>query len=149
LLATAFTLTGCSGAASTDSDHAADGPKPLEVTTAPALEQPIARFTPVTGTLTAQDQADVAAEIAGRVIATPVERGTRVAAGADLARIASTEVDAQAQEAEANAAQIEARLGLTAGAVFDPELVPEVVSARVNRELAEADLARVRTLFDK
>ncbi len=42
-----------------------------------AVEQPIARFIRATGTLTAEEQADVAAETAGRVVATPVERGTR------------------------------------------------------------------------
>ena len=46
-----------------------------------ATEQPIARFIRATGTLMAEEQADVAAETAGRVVATPVERGTPVAAG--------------------------------------------------------------------
>ena len=39
---------------------------------------------PCERTLTAQDDAEVAAEIAGRVVATPVERGTLVRAGAEL-----------------------------------------------------------------
>lgn len=148
-LAAAVTLAGCDGPAGANSDRAPAGPKPVAVTTTTVVERPIVRFIPVTGTLAAQDQADVAAEIAGRVVATPVERGTRVKAGGDLVRIASTEVDAQAQEADANAAQIEARLGLAAGTTFDPERVSEVVSARANQDLAEGDLARVRTLFDK
>ena len=38
----------------------------------------------VTGSLLADEQAEVSAEIAGRITATPVERGTRVAAGALL-----------------------------------------------------------------
>ena len=46
-----------------------------------AVEQPIARFIRATGTLMAEEQADVAAETAGRVVATPIERGTPVAAG--------------------------------------------------------------------
>ncbi len=41
-----------------------------------AAEQPIARFIRVSGTLTPQEDAEVAAEIAGRVVATPVERGS-------------------------------------------------------------------------
>ncbi len=49
---------------------------------------------------------------AGRIVSTPVERGTRVSAGAALVQIADAEVRAQADEAAANAAQIEARLGL-------------------------------------
>jgi RND family efflux transporter MFP subunit len=87
-------------------------PAALTVSIAPATEQPIMRFLKVTGTLAAEEQAEVAAEVQGRVIATPVERGTRVAEGADLIRISPAEAQAQAAEAEANAAQLEGRLGL-------------------------------------
>ena len=62
-----------------------------------AIEQPIARFIRATGRLTAEEQADVAAETAGRVIATPVERGTPVAAGAELIRVSAAETEAQRQ----------------------------------------------------
>ena len=62
----------------------------------------------------AEEQADVAAETAGRVVSTPVERGTRGRRRAPSSiRLSPTETDAQLKEAEANAAQIEARLGLT------------------------------------
>ena len=50
----------------------------VNVTTIAAVEQPIKRFIRVSGTLTAQEDAQVAAEVAGRVVATPVERGSRV-----------------------------------------------------------------------
>ena len=84
----------------------------MSVSVAAATEQPITRFLKVTGTLAAEEEAEVAAEIQGRVIATPVERGTRVAEGADLIRVSPAEAQAQAAEAEANAAQLEGRLGL-------------------------------------
>src|SRR6185503_1432699 len=83
-------------------------PAPVAITTAAAVEQPITRFIRATGTLTAEEQADVAAETGGRVVATPVERGSRVGAGALLVRVLATETTAQLQEAEANAAQIAA-----------------------------------------
>ena len=69
----------------------------LAIAVAPvaATEQPIARFIRVTGTLTAEEQADVAAETAGRVVSTPVERGTPVTEGAELVRLSSVETDAQ------------------------------------------------------
>ena len=41
----------------------------------------VARFIRATGTLMADDQADVAAETAGRIVGAPVERGTPVATG--------------------------------------------------------------------
>src|SRR3954469_16956843 len=90
----------------------------LRVAPAPPTERPIARFIRATGSLMAEEQADVAAETAGRVMAAPVERGTQVSAGAELVRVSSTETDAQLKEAEANAAQIEARLGIAQGTPF-------------------------------
>ena len=89
------------------------------VATAVAESVPLTRYIPVSGTLAAQEAAEVAAETAGRIVATPVERGSRVGANADLVRISATEVEAQAREAEANAAQIAARLGIAGGAAFD------------------------------
>ena len=130
----------------TPADSASEATAAVTATTAPAAERPIRRFIAVTGTLTAQEQADVAAEIAGRVVATPVERGTHVAAGADLVRIAEAEVGAQAQEAEANVRQIEARLAIADGAEFQIDRVPEVASARAASELAQADFERARML---
>jgi len=107
------------------------------------------RFLEVTGTLAAQEEAEVAAEIQGRVIATPVERGTRVAEGDALIRIAAVEVEAQVAEAEANAAQIEGRLGLEGGATFTIDRVPEVANARASLDLAQADFERAQMLFDR
>lgn len=107
------------------------------------------RFITVTGSLTAEEEADVAAETAGRVVATPVERGTRIGAGGVLIRIADVEVEAQVREAEANAAQIAARLGLASGGTFEIERVPEVANAKAAQGQAEADFARAQMLFDR
>jgi RND family efflux transporter MFP subunit len=136
---------------STTAQAAPEGskPTPVDIQTAAAVEEPLARFLNVSGTLTAQEQAEVAAEVAGRVVSTPVERGTPVAAGSVLVGIAPTEMDAQAREADANVAQIEARLGQSPGEGFDIERVPEVAAARANRDLARADFERVRTLYER
>ena len=99
-------VSGC-GTATGESSSKTDEPAALRVSVVAATEQPITRFLKVTGTLAAEEEAEVAAEIQGRVIATPVERGTRVAEGADLIRISPAEAQAQAAEAEANAAQLE------------------------------------------
>src|SRR5215471_7906800 len=69
--------------------------QPTSVAPAAATEQPIARFIRATGTLTAEEQAEVAAETPGRVVAAPIERGTSVTQGAVLVEIASTETEAQ------------------------------------------------------
>ena len=163
-------VAGC-GTATGESSSKTDEAAALRVSVVAATEQPITRFLKVTGTLAAEEEAEVAAEIQGRVIATPVERGTRVAEGSDLIRISPAEAQAQATEAEANAAQLEGRLGLrgteerrqgvpgdaqerrqgVAGdsAEFDIDRVPEVANARAQQTLAQSDFDRAKMLFDK
>ena len=116
---------------------------------ATAEEQPISRFIRATGSLTAEEQADVAAETAGRVVAAPIERGTSVVENAELIRLSSTETDAQLKEAEANAAQIEARLGMSGGGTFDVNAVPEVQNAKASYDLAQSEFNRIKSLLDQ
>jgi hypothetical protein len=96
----------------------------------------------------AEDQAEVAAEIAGASwphpwSAAPGRSGRRadplVAGGGGRS----------ASEAEANAAQIEARLGLKPGIGFDANLVPEVQNAKAGIELAQNEFNRIRSLLDE
>jgi RND family efflux transporter MFP subunit len=140
-------------------DTSADAATSISVAT--AREESITRFLKVTGTLAADEEAEVAAEIQGRVIATPVERGSRVAEGADLIRVSPAEAQAQAAEAEANAAQLEGRLGLSLGgneelrqgvqgdSEFEIDRVPEVANARAQLTLAQGDFDRAKMLFEK
>ena len=156
-LAVGLTSAAC-GTAKGESEAKTAAPAAISVSVATAAEQPITRFLKVTGTLAAEEEAEVAAEIQGRVIATPVERGTRVAEGADLIRISPAEAQAQATEAEANAAQLERRLGLSGesrsgisgeSAEFEIDRVPEVANARAQFTLATGDFDRAKMLFDK
>ena len=124
-------------------------PEPLAIEVASVESRPINGYLRVTGSLVADEQAEVSAEAPGRVIATPVERGTRVSQGAVLARISATETSAQLLEAEANAAQIEARLGLGTAQTFDPKRVPDVMNAKAALDLAEAEFGRIRSLLDQ
>jgi RND family efflux transporter MFP subunit len=147
ILAAGLASAGC-GTAKGESSSKDESPA-LSVSVASATEQPITRFLKVTGTLAAEEAAEVAAETQGRVIATPVERGTRVTEGSELIRISPAEAQAQAAEAEANAAQLEGRLGLTGGKELDIDNVPEVANARATLTLAQGDFERARMLFDK
>jgi RND family efflux transporter MFP subunit len=121
----------------------------ITVSHAVAVEEPITRFIRVSGTLAAQEQAEVSAEINGRVVATPIERGSRVGLGAELIRISADEVSAQAAEADANVSQIEARLGIASGEPFNVERVPEVASAKASQQLAMTELARAKQLSEQ
>jgi RND family efflux transporter MFP subunit len=150
LVLVALAAAGCRSGVNSEARAAASTEvRTVNASTATVVEKSISRFVAATGTLTAEEQAEVSAEIAGRVVATPVERGTSVSEGAELVRISDTEVRAQVQEAEANAAQIQARLGLGASASFDIDRVPEVANAKAADELAQADFARARMLNDK
>ena len=149
LLLAAALATACGSANGASSPGKAADPAAVPVLTVAAIEKPITRFIRVTGTFAAEEQADVAAETQGRVVATPVERGTRVAAGADMIRISPAEASAQTAEAEANAAQIESRLAIAEGGTFDIDRVPEVANARATLTLAQGDYDRAKMLFEK
>ena len=148
LLATSLLVAGCSTKAESTVD-ATKAAEPLAIATAPIESRPIDRYLRVTGSLVADAQAEVSAETAGRVIATPVERGVRVAQGALLVRISPSETAAQLQEARANAAQIEARLGLGSSSAFDRTRVPDVMNAKASLDLAEAEFNRMRSLVEQ
>jgi membrane fusion protein, multidrug efflux system len=148
VLAVLLVSTACSTGDAKTKDQAA-APAKIAVAAATAVEQPLARFIRSTGTLMAEEQAEVAAETAGRVVAAPIERGTPVAQGAELVRLSPVETDAQLKEADANAAQIEARLGLGAGRDFDVNAVPEVQNAKAASELAQSEFERIRSLLDQ
>jgi membrane fusion protein, multidrug efflux system len=146
--AAALISAACSSGAAKGKEPSA-APPAVAVAAAAATERPIARFIRATGSLMAEEQADVAAETAGRVMAANIERGTPVTQGAELIRISSTETDAQVKEAEANAAQLEARLGITGGAALDVNAVPEVQNAKASADLAQAEFARIKSLLDQ
>jgi RND family efflux transporter MFP subunit len=147
-VALASLAAGCGSNTSASAASAAK-PEPTTVTTVTVDSRPLERHLRVTGSLLADEQAEVSAEVSGRVTATPVERGSRVAAGALLVRVSAAETGAQLQEAEANAGQIEARLGLTAGQTFDPKRVPEVMNAQASLDWAEAEFGRIQSLLEQ
>jgi membrane fusion protein (multidrug efflux system) len=148
VLIAAAMVSGC-GAVSKGDAAAGTPTAAVRITVGQARQQPVNRVLRVTGTLMADEEAEVAAETAGRVIATPVERGSRVVEGSPLIVIAALEAQAGATDAEASVAQLEARLALEPGETFDVESVPEVASAKATRDLAEADFNRIKSLLDQ
>lgn len=142
-----FLLAGCAGRAA-DPAAGATAVVPT-VSVVSVTEAAVNRTLRVTGTLAADDEAEVAAETAGRVVSTPVERGSRVDAGTVLVEVVPIEAEAQAREADANVAQLEARLAIEPGHPFAVDDVPEVRSARAARDLAEADFARIKNLLEQ
>ena len=150
LLAVApLAAAACSAANGKTKDESTATRAVVSVAPAAAVEQPIARFIRATGTLMAEEQADVAAETAGRVVAAPIERGTPVTQGTALVTVSSIETEAQLKEAQANAAQLEARFGLTPSGSFNVDAVPEVQNAKASYELAQSEFNRIKSLLDQ
>jgi len=149
LVIAALAAGACSSGDAKTKDATPGSVPAISVTPVAAVEQPITRFIRATGSLTAEEQADVAAEIAGRVVAAPVERGTAVSQGTELVRISQTEAEASLKEAEANAAQLEARLGISGGGAFDVNKVPEVQNAKAANDLAISEFKRIESLLSQ
>jgi membrane fusion protein (multidrug efflux system) len=98
----------------------------VDVKLATASDIKVPRVLTLSGTLTGNEQAKVAAGAVGKVIATFVERGQFVKKGAVLVQLDARAVRAQAEEA---AAQLE--------------------SLKAQRAQAELDCARTQRMFDK
>jgi RND family efflux transporter MFP subunit len=116
--------------------------QPVTVRTAAVEERAVSGALNVVGTLTADSQTDVAAEVGGRVVEVPIERGSAVRAGQLLARLDDEDAKSQLREAEANEAQTRVRLGLSPGKPFDARETPEARMARLSMERAESEWKR-------
>lgn len=130
-------------------------PAPVDVTTAPAIMRQLPRFLEATGSLAADEQSDVAPQVAGRVAAVNVDLGSYVQRGAVIvrlddadARLRLQQLEAQLASAQSSVRQAEERIGLRAGQRFDPVRVAEVGAARAALDLAEKQLRRYETLLE-
>ncbi|WP_437681470.1 efflux RND transporter periplasmic adaptor subunit [Sorangium sp. So ce131] len=103
LAALAAAPAGCSSKASASNASEA-APQPVRVETREVHEQPMPRALALTGTLRGARQTDLAANAAGRVLETFVERGAEVKRGDLLARLDVRAAALTAAEAQANAA---------------------------------------------
>ena len=130
-------------------------PAVVDVTTAPAVTRELPRFFEATGSLAADEQSDVAPQVAGRVAAVFVDLGSYVQRGQTLvrlddadARLRLQQVEAQYRQAQSGVRQAEERIGLRAGARFDPARVAEAGATRAALDLAEKQLRRFERLIE-
>ena len=143
----ALVLAACGNSEATRTPPPA--PAPLAVPTAAVVERAVPAVLEVTGTLTADARTEIAAEVDGRVVGVPVERGMVVAAGAVVARLDEQDATSQLREAEATEAQTRARLGLVDGAPFDPRETAEARRTRAVMERAEVEHERYARLVEQ
>ena len=158
LVAVAVLLNACGGSrgqAQPKGAQAQATPEVVQVTTAAAIVRDLPRFVEATGSLAADEQTDVAPNVAGRVVAVGVDLGSYVQKGAVLvrldpadARLRLEQLQAQAAQARAAVRQAEEKIGLRPGQAFDPANVAEVGAARAAYELAEKQLVRQTKLLE-
>lgn len=120
----ALLASACQPTAEAARPEATPAQTPLEVVTAAVEELPMPRVLAVTGSLVANQQSAVAADVAGKVLQLAVERGSFVAKGAPLAKL-----DAQNAALSASAAKAELEV------------------ARAQSDLAAAECQRSEKLF--
>jgi RND family efflux transporter MFP subunit len=103
----------------------------------------------VTGTLFGDDEARVAAKVAGRIIAVGKDLGDRVAPGELLAEIDRTDFELSRMQREAALREALARVGLDElpGEAFDLATLPAVRRAQAEEANAKSRLERGRQLF--
>ena len=146
---------GGSKANVTNDTNAAAQPTVVEVTTATAITRELPGFFEATGSLTGDQQTDVAPSVAGKVVFIGVELGSYVKRGQTLVRLDDVDsklrveqAQSQLEQARSALRQAEEKVGIRAGQSFDPNRVPEVVNARVAMNLAEKNLRRSEKLIE-
>jgi multidrug efflux pump subunit AcrA (membrane-fusion protein) len=146
----------CGGSkANVRQEQAPAQPAAVDVTTATAIVRDLPQFFEATGSLTGDEQTDVAPQMAGKVVAIGVDMGSYVKRGQMIVRL--DDVDAklrvQQQQAEldqmkASLRQAEEKVGVRPGQSFDLNKIPEVTNAKVALDLAEKNLRRSEKLIE-
>lgn len=114
-LAASVLVVSCKRAPTSGGQDTAAAPKPAKVQTTSAVLEDAPSWLLLTGQLKGARETDLAANVAGRIVATKVERGTRVRSGDPIATVdvraaALSAAEAQAQAANAKAQADAARL---------------------------------------
>jgi membrane fusion protein (multidrug efflux system) len=127
---------------------AAPTPAPIPVRAAGVESRVLPRVLEVTGALTADETADVAAERDGRVARVLVERGTFVDKGAVLAELDDREARATLEQARANLAWADAEVARYAE-LRQKQVVAKAEDQRkgIDRDLARASRALAEKAF--
>lgn len=93
---------GCKGSESADGK--VDAAPKVRVTTAAVVSMPMPRVLPLTGSLRGEEQSDLAAGTAGRLLRVQIERGSEVKKGDVLAVVDTRQAQLSAAEAKTSAA---------------------------------------------
>ena len=123
-----------------------------EVRLARAEEGRLARTVDVSGTLAADEQAELGIKVAGRIERIFVEIGDRVRRGQPIARLIPTDLELRVQQADTALQQARTRLGLPPGGpdrMVDPAETAVVKQAAANLKQASLTRDRMTRLFQE
>ncbi len=140
---------GCRNEAAADSSKRSQDGKPAGrvVRVAVAERGTLPQSVLTSGTLAAEERADLAMKAAGRIGTLHVDLGSVVAEGAPLARLDPTDFDLRVSQSEAALRQAQARLGLgPEGTEADVTIEDTAVVRQAKAVLDEARLRRDRFL---
>jgi membrane fusion protein (multidrug efflux system) len=149
---------GCGSRSEAESAPKPPAAEAVVITTAPVATRVVERMVSVVGTLSANQQADVASEVEGQVTAIEADLGDRVRRDQPLARVRSDVLEAKLREAEAShekAAADESRLQpLHADKIISLQEYEQVrtalavAKARRDQLRIEVERAVIRAPFD-
>ncbi|MGI8837546.1 MAG: efflux RND transporter periplasmic adaptor subunit [Pyrinomonadaceae bacterium] len=130
-------------------------PVAIDVTTATAIVRELPQYFEATGSLTGDEQTDVAPSIAGKVVAIGVDMGSYVKRGQMIVRLDDVDSklrvqqqQAQLDQMKASLRQAEEKVGVRPGQTFNLNNIPEVNNAKVALDLAEKNLRRSEKLIE-
>jgi RND family efflux transporter MFP subunit len=131
------------------------GPESLparEVRVARAETASLARTVAVSGTLAADEQAELGPKVAGRLTTMAVDLGDNVRRGQVLARLSPTDFDLRVRQSQNALEQVRAQLGLPADGstrTVDPQETALVKQASANLTQARLTRDRMSRLFEQ
>ncbi len=125
---------------------------PVDVMTAAAITRGLQRSVEAVGSLAADEEVIVAAQVAGELSQLSVDFGSYVTQGQVIAVIDQRDAKLKVEQAEATLKQTMARLGMSGmkeGERYDPEQNADVKVAKAALEWARLDLQRATQLVEK
>jgi RND family efflux transporter MFP subunit len=121
---------------------------PIDVTTAAAVTRNLQRSVAVVGSLAADEEVIVAAQVAGELSQLNVDFGSYVSRGQVIAVIDQRDARLRVEQAEAALKQTMARLGMKEGEKFDPQEAADVKVAKASLDWARLELGRQTKLVE-
>lgn len=134
--------------AATDATPTPSVPEIVDVTTAAAIVRRLPRSLEVVGSLAADEEVIIGAQVAGELSQLNVDFGGYVTAGQVIAQIDQRDAKLKVEQAEAALKQTMARLGMKEGERFDPQQNADVRVAKASLDWAKMDLDRASRLIE-